>query len=59
VSAIANGKTKFLRFLLLPSRLLSYVKIVKGERNSKWKNKVFTIFDIAEPPPVFYKDSER
>jgi len=52
VSAIANGKTKFLQILILPSRILSYSKIVKGERNSKWKNDVFTDFDIAEPYPI-------
>ena len=45
--------------LALPSRILSYAKIVKGESNSKRKNKVFTDFDIAEPHPIFYKDSER
>ncbi len=38
---------------------MSFAKIVKGERNSKWKNEVFMIFDIAEPHPVLFKDSER
>ncbi|MEJ8768249.1 hypothetical protein [Prevotella sp. HCN-7019] len=59
MSAIANGKTKFLQILILPNRILSYLKIAKGESNSKWKNKVFTDFDIAEPHPVLFKDSER
>lgn len=43
----------------MPNRRLSFAKIVKGECNSKWKNKVFTDFDIAEPHPVLFKDSER
>ena len=42
----------------MPSRILSYEKIVKGESRGKWKTK-FSIFDYAEPTPVFYKDSER
>ena len=42
--------------MALPNRILSYSKIVKGESNSKWKNKVFTDFDIAEPHPIIYFD---
>ena len=45
--------------MALPNRILSYSKTVKGERNSKWKNEVFMIFDIAEPHPVLFKDSEK
>ena len=59
MSAIANGKTKFLRILILPNRILSYSKIAKGECNSKRENEVFTDFDIAEPHPILFRDSER
>jgi len=33
-------------------------KIVKGESSGKWKTK-FSTFGRAEPPPFFWKDSER
>ena len=39
----------------MPSRILSYSKIVKGERNTKRSLLIF----IAEPLPILFKDSER
>jgi len=59
VRAETKQENVVLHVLALPNRILSYAKIVKGESNSKRKNEVFTIFDIAEPNPIFYKDSER
>ena len=35
-----------------------FAKIVKGESRGKWKMQ-FSTFDSAEPPPFFWKDSER
>ena len=45
--------------LTLPSRILSYAKIVKGERNDEVENPCFYTFDTAEPHPILCKDSER
>ena len=44
-------------WLAMPSRILSYPKIVKGESNTKRSVLIF----IAEPQPVFYvcQHSER
>ncbi|OUN71202.1 hypothetical protein B5G10_09620 [Barnesiella sp. An55] len=42
----------------MPNRLLSSGKIAKGESRDKRKTK-FSTFDYAEPPPFFWKDSER
>jgi len=36
-----------------------FTKIVKGERNDKTEKLCFSGIGIAEPPPIFYKDSER
>ena len=49
--AEANGKQSF-QHLTMPSRLLSYEKIVKGERRIKYWNSVSNIF-YPEPTPVF------
>ena len=46
-----TNEKKIFFSLALPSRILSYEKIVKGERNDKRK-KIFFQFDIAEPHPV-------
>jgi len=53
----ANEKQSF-SGLTIPNRLLSYGKIVKGERRDKRKTKFFR-FGYPEPPPVLWKDSER
>ena len=42
---MTNGKTKFLQILALPSRLLSYSKIVKGEHTGKAKK--LCLFELA------------
>ena len=42
----------------MPNRILSYEKIVKGERKDKQKTK-FSMFGYTEPHPIFSKDSER
>ena len=36
-----------------------FTKIVKGECNDKTEKLCFSGIGIAEPPPIFYKDSER
>jgi len=47
VSGEANEKQSF-SSLTIPNRILSYQKIVKGERNTKKK---LVYFFIAEPRP--------
>ena len=42
----------------MPSRILHYLKVVKGECRSKIKMKFFN-FDYAEPHPTLFKGSER
>ena len=44
---------------MLPSRILFYTKIAKGERSSKTEKLCFTRIDVAEPHPILYKNSER
>lgn len=36
----------------------SGVRIMRGERNSKAGKPCFTGIDIAEPKPIFYKDTQ-
>ena len=54
-----TGKAKKLCLfeLAVSSRILSYLKIVKGECNDKRRNEVFTDFGIVEPPPILFKDN--
>ena len=56
---MTNLRNYVFQNLALPSRLLSYSKIAKGECNDKIKKRSFYRFAIAEPPPIFFKDSER
>ena len=44
------------QIFFMPNRILSSSKIVKGESRGKWKTK-FSIFDFAEPHPVFSENS--
>ena len=44
---------------MLPSRILYYTNIVKGESSSKTGKQRFTGIDVAEPHPILYKYSER
>ena len=55
---MTNLRNYVFQNLALPSRLLSSSKIAKGECNSKFEKLCFSEFAIAEPPPIFFKDSE-
>ena len=44
---------------MLPSRILYYTNIAKGESSSKTGKQRFTGIDVAEPHPILYKYSER
>ena len=50
-------ETKFHDWIM-PSRLLYSTNIVKGESRDKGKME-FSRMNYAEPPPIFYKYSER
>ena len=41
---------------MLPSRILYYANIVKGERNDKAEKPCFYSFGTAEPHPILCKD---
>lgn len=56
-SAEANRKRSFQCLTMMPSRILFYLNIAKGERDSKVETK-FTRFDMVEPLPIFYKYTE-
>ena len=55
---MTNLRNYVFQNLALPSRILSSSKIAKGERNDKIKKRSFYRFAIAEPPPIFLKDSK-
>jgi len=55
---MTNLRNYVFQNLALPSRILSYSKIAKGECNSKFEKLCFSELGIAEPHPVFFKDSE-
>gem|GEM_PF-2677007 len=42
--------------MMLPSRILYYANIVKGERNDKAEKPCFYSFGTAEPHPILCKD---
>ena len=44
---------------MLPSRILYYTNIVKGESSSKTGKQRFTGIDVAEPHPIFYKYTKK
>ena len=57
MSAVTSWENKVLPYVALPNRILSYTKIVKGERSDKLGKQSFTIRGIAEPHPILYKDN--
>ncbi|MEJ8768207.1 hypothetical protein [Prevotella sp. HCN-7019] len=59
MSAIAKEKDTVSWLLILPNRILSYTKIVKGERKDKNGKNCFFEIGFAEPHPILYKDSKR
>ena len=53
---MAKWENRVFTTLTLPSRSLSYTKIVQGECNGKVGKQSFHNFDTAEPKLILYKD---
>lgn len=56
---MTNLRNYVFQNLALPSRILSYSKIVKGENIAKTKKRMFICMGFAELPPILLKDSKR
>ena len=54
---MARQENVVLPDLTLPSRSLSYTKIMRGECNGKVGKLCFHNFDTAEPKLILYKDN--
>jgi len=55
VSAVVYDNHEVLPYWSMPSRLLYYTNIVKGESRDKAGKRSFTSIVYAEPYPILYK----
>ena len=57
--ATSRRENAVLPFLILPSRILPYLKATRGESNIKKGKRSFAVPDTAEPKFVLFKGNAR